>query len=160
MSSNVNAAQPFDGSTEIHAVSDIGISLHSIIRSLIAAGRSLSLRQSDCKPSACHGGKLTALIDDSNHRVRIDGAKYTINNDRTYRQLSGIALTAGFAINEIRKKIPVSLRKAYLGNISPCRLRRQLGESDFFSKLRLKLGNIFFLLLYALLICQSISFRL
>ena len=41
------------------------------------------------------------------------------HDTRAYRYLPGVALTAGFAVNQIGQQIPVPLRKADLRNIPP-----------------------------------------
>ncbi len=52
------------------------------------------------KPPACHRGKLSALIDDSRHRIGKIGASHPVHHNASHRQLSFIAFPSCFALNQ------------------------------------------------------------
>ena len=90
--------------------------------------------------------KLLILVNYAGYCVRIDRAQHTVDDHRPDCYLPCIGLVARFAVDQVCQKIPVTLCKAHLGNVPPCRFCSKTGFCDFLLQLFFEGCNIFILL--------------
>ena len=130
MPADINPAQAFDGGPEEDAGPHIRDAGHGFIGGPVTALRSLIGGKRNIQPAAAHRGKLSALVDHTQHSVGKLTAQHPVYDHAAHRHLAGIRLTPGFAVDQIRQKASVPLREAYLRDIAPGTVGCCLGQGN------------------------------